>query len=152
MLLEIILEITFCKERHDPAGQHRSDSRLLLKNSQCRNGFCLQMKGENVMRTIVHKNIPSRGTGFNPGSINLFITICNYDEEKNKNKTPIGVNAGGDPTARTSFIPLLRLADFLNLPPVDRFFNAAGPGLPRNNNKKDTQPIFKRGLSSGHPA
>ena len=36
------------------------------------------------MRTIEHKNIPSRGggTGFNPGSINSFITICDYDEEK----------------------------------------------------------------------
>ena len=34
------------------------------------------------MRTIDHKNIPSGGTGFNPGSINLFITNCDYDEEK----------------------------------------------------------------------
>ena len=29
-------------------NRYRSDSRLLLKNNQCRNGFCLQMKGENV--------------------------------------------------------------------------------------------------------
>ena len=34
------------------------------------------------MRTIEHKNIPSRGTGLNPGSINLNITICDYNEEK----------------------------------------------------------------------
>ena len=36
------------------------------------------------MRTIEDKNIPSRrgGGGFNPGSINSFITICDYDEEK----------------------------------------------------------------------
>ena len=33
-----------------------------------------------------------------------------------KNKTPIGVNAGCQPTVGTSFIPLVRLADFLNLP------------------------------------
>ena len=29
------------------------------------------------------------------------------------NKTPIGVNAGDEPTVRTSFIPLIRLADYL---------------------------------------
>ena len=44
-------------------------------------------------------------TAFNPGSINLVITICDYDEEKEKEKeTKI----------------------------LDRFFNAVGPGLPRN--------------------
>ena len=39
------------KRNHDPAS-HRyiSDSRLVLKKikSQCTNGFCLQIKGENV--------------------------------------------------------------------------------------------------------
>ena len=45
-------------------------------------------------------------TEFNPGSINLFITICrDYDEEKYD-----------------------------------------------NDDKKDTQPIFRRGLPSRHPA
>ena len=35
------------------------------------------------MRTIEHKNIPSRGTGFNSVQlINLFIIICDYNEEK----------------------------------------------------------------------
>ena len=28
-------------------------------------------------------------TGFNPGSINSFITICNYEEEKEKDTLPI---------------------------------------------------------------
>ena len=36
-----------------------------------------------TMRTIEHKNIP--------GSINLFITICDYDEEQGANT---GINAG----------------------------------------------------------
>ena len=35
-----------------------------------------------TMTTIEDKNIPSRRTEFNPGSINLFSTICDYDEEK----------------------------------------------------------------------
>ena len=36
------------KSLYDPVGQdrYRSVSRLLLKNNQYRNGFCLQMKGE----------------------------------------------------------------------------------------------------------
>ena len=38
------------------------------------------------MRTIEDKNIPSRGTGFNPGSINSFITIYDYDEEYDDDK------------------------------------------------------------------
>ena len=29
----------------------------------------------------------------------------------NSNKTPVGVNAGGKPTVKTSFIPLVLLAD-----------------------------------------
>ena len=29
----------------------------------------------------------------------------------------MGVNEEGEPTVKTSFIPLVRLADFLNLPP-----------------------------------
>ena len=40
---------------------------------------------ENNENNIEHKNIPSwGGKGFNPGSINLFITICDYEEEKEK--------------------------------------------------------------------
>ena len=44
---------------------------------------------------------PLGGTGFNSGSINLVITICHYDEKK-VNKTPKGVNAGAEPTVKTS--------------------------------------------------
>ena len=32
------------------------------------------------------------------------------------NKTPIGINTGGEPTVRTAFIPLVRLAEFKPIP------------------------------------
>ena len=34
---------------HRGSHRYRSDSRLLLKNNQCTNNSCLQIKGENVM-------------------------------------------------------------------------------------------------------
>ena len=41
---------------------------------------------EDNVNNVEDKNIPplKERTEYNPGSINLFITICDYDEEKQK--------------------------------------------------------------------